>query len=296
MAWVQATFELAAPDAEAVSEALLELGALSVESSDANAGTFDERPVFDEPGGHSCSWPTHRVRALFEAGTDAPAAVAAALAALGLAPVPGVEVEAIADQDWVRQTQQQFGPIRVSDRLWIVPSWSEVPDPAAISLRLDPGLAFGTGSHPTTLQCLRWLETQVESGVSVLDYGCGSGVLAIAAKRLGAARVAAVDIDPRALQAARANAQANRVEIEVLSAHAAPKGPFDVAVANILSNPLKVLAPLIAGQVRGGGQVALAGILTAQAQEVAAAYRPWFDIRVVSDLDGWSCLAGTRSR
>jgi ribosomal protein L11 methyltransferase len=294
MAWVQATFELAAPDAEAVSDALLEQGALSVESSDANAGTPAEQPIFDEPGAHSAGWPAHRVRALFDAGTDAAAAVAAALRALGLSASPKVEVDAVADQDWVRQTQQQFGPIRVSRRLWIVPSWSEVPDAAAISLRLDPGLAFGTGSHPTTLQCLRWLEAHVQPGVSVLDYGCGSGVLAIAAKRLGAARVAAVDIDPGALQAAQANAAANQVEIEVLSADAVPRGPFDIVVANILSNPLKVLAPLLAGQVRPGGHIVLAGILTAQAGEVASAYRPWFDIGVASDLDGWSCLAGER--
>jgi len=296
MAYVQATFDLAAPDAEAVSDALLDQGALSVESSDANAGTPAERPIFDEPGAQSAGWPTHRVRALFEAGTDATAAVAAALDALGVSGVPRIEVEAVADQDWVRQTQQQFGPIRVCDRLWIVPSWSEVPDPAAISLRLDPGLAFGTGSHPTTLQCLRWLEAHVQRGVSVLDYGCGSGVLAIAAKRLGAARVAAVDIDPGALQTAQANARTNQAEIEVLPAEAAPQGPFDIVVANILSNPLKVLAPLLAGQVRPGGQVVLAGILTAQAEEVAAAYRVWFDIGEAGDLDGWSCLVGVRLR
>ena len=194
------------------------------------------------------------------------------------------------------QTQRQFGPIRVSERLWIVPTWSEVPDPAAVNLRLDPGLAFGTGSHPTTLQCLQWLETHLVPGSAVLDYGCGSGVLGIAAMRLGAGRVTGVDIDPAALQAAQRNAAANRVRIEVLSADAPLHGPFDVVLANILSNPLKVLAPLLATQTRPGGYIVLAGILSAQADAVVQAYTPWFELRVASDLDGWSCLAGVRIR
>ena len=294
MPWVQATFDLNAPDAEAVSDALLERGALSVEASDALAGTEAERPIFDEPGAVNEGWPLHRLKALFDADTDAAAAVGAALAALGLGPAPRVSVEIVADQDWVRQTQQQFGPIRVSDRLWIVPTWSDVPDPAAIVLRLDPGLAFGTGSHPTTLQCLRWLEANLRGGETVLDYGCGSGVLGIAAKRLGAARVTGIDIDLGALQAARENAAANGVALEVLPADADPQGPFDVVAANILSNPLKVLAPLLARQVRPGGHIVLAGILSAQAQDVAAAYRPWFEMGIASELDGWSCLAGSR--
>lgn len=293
MSWVQATFDLSAPDAEAVIDALLEHGALSVETSDAHAGTDAEHPIFDEPGGASAGWPLHRLRALFEAGVDARAAVADALHTLGL-PEPDVALERVADQDWVRQTQQQFGPIRVSERLWIVPTWSAVPDPDAISLRLDPGLAFGTGSHPTTLQCLQWLERNLRRGDTVLDYGCGSGVLGIAARQLGAARVVGVDIDPGALRAAQANARANAADVEVLPADADLHGPFDVVVANILSNPLKVLAPLLASQVRPAGRIVLAGILTAQSDDVAAAYRPWFDIGVASALDGWSCLAGVR--
>jgi ribosomal protein L11 methyltransferase len=293
MAFVQATFDLAAPDLEALTDALLGHGALSVESSDANAGTAAERPIFDEPGVAREGWPLQRVRALFNEHDDALGTVAAALEASGL-PVSQVRLERIADQDWVRQTQRQFGPIRVSQRLWIVPSWSETPDPGAINLRLDPGLAFGTGSHPTTLQCLQWLEAHLVAGASVLDYGCGSGVLAIAAMRLGAARVTGVDIDPAALQAARANARANGVDIEVLSAEAPLQGAFDVVVANILSNPLVVLAPLLAAQVRAGGDIVLAGILTAQASAVADAYRPWFALQVSSDLEGWSCLSGAR--
>jgi ribosomal protein L11 methyltransferase len=296
MTWVQATFDLAAPQVEAVSDALLEQGALSVESSDANAGTAAEQPIFDEPGVAREAWPVHRLRALFAAGVDVHAAVAAALDSVHLQVMPGMQLEAVADQDWVLQTQRQFGPIRVSERLWIVPTWSEVPDPAAVNLRLDPGLAFGTGSHPTTLQCLQWLETHLVPGSAVLDYGCGSGVLGIAAMCLGAARVTGVDIDPAALQAAQRNAAANRVQIEVLSADAPLHGPFDVVLANILSNPLKVLAPLLAAQTRSGGHIVLAGILSAQADAVVQAYTPWFELRVASDLDGWSCLAGVRIR
>ena len=296
MPWLQATFDVAAPDAETVSDALLERGALSVELSDAQAGTLAERPVFDEPGADRAAWAVHRVRALFEDGADPLAAIGTALEAFQLLPQSQVLVEVIEDQDWVRQTQQQFGPIRVSDRLWIVPSWSEMVDPAAVNLRLDPGMAFGTGSHPTTLQCLRWMEEHLGGGESVLDYGCGSGVLGIAARRLGARQVVAVDIDPGALQVTRANAAANQAEITVLSAHADPRGPFDLVVANILSNPLKVLAPLLAGQVRPGGRIVLAGILAAQAEDVAQAYSAWFDMDVFSALDGWACLAGTRTR
>jgi ribosomal protein L11 methyltransferase len=296
MAWLQATFELSAPDAEAVSDALFEQGALSVESTDAHAGTEAERPIFDEPGAASEGWPLHRLRVLFDVGADVPASISAALGALGLAPTPELHLERVEDQDWVRQTQQQFGPIRVSDRLWIVPTWSEVPDPEALNLRLDPGLAFGTGSHPTTLQCLRWLEAHLGGRESVLDYGCGSGVLGIAAKCLGAGRVVGVDIDPAALAAARANAAANRVSLEVLGTEAHLSGPFDVVVANILSNPLKVLAPLLAAHTRIAGRLVLAGILSAQADEVGQAYRPWFEIGVASQLDGWACLAGTRTR
>jgi ribosomal protein L11 methyltransferase len=296
MPWLQVTFDLAVRDAEAVSDALLERGALSVEFSDAHAGTPAERPLFDEPGASSEGWPLHRVRALFDAGTDARDAVTASLSALGLSAASAVEIDVIADQDWVRATQQQFGPIQIGERLWVVPSWSQPPDPGAINLRLDPGLAFGTGSHPTTLQCLRWLERHLPRGASVLDYGCGSGILAIAARRLGAARVVGVDIDPAALQATLANAVVNAVQIEVLSTDAGVRGPFDVVVANILSNPLKVLAPLLAGATRIGGHLVLAGILSGQAREVAGAYRPWLEIEVVCEADGWACLAGARTR
>jgi len=296
MPWLQASFELAVPDPEPVADALLEAGAVSVELTDAEAGTSGERPLFGEPGAEVGNWPRQRVTVLLPGDVDARALVSQVLGSFGMAMPEHIWIEAVAEQDWVRATQQQFGPIRISERLWIVPSWSEAPDDAAINLKLDPGLAFGTGSHPTTAQCLLWLEANLPAGAMLIDYGCGSGVLAIAAKRLGAGRVVAVDIDPAALAASRANAALNAVDIEVVETAAVDPGPYDVVVANILSNPLKVLAPLLSSLVRLDGALVLAGILTSQAQEVAQAYRPWVDLHPVFDTEGWTCLAGRRTR
>jgi ribosomal protein L11 methyltransferase len=295
MPWLALSFELEASQAEPVSDALLDAGALAVEVTDADAGTARERPVFGEPGGEfGPVWRVNRLNVLFDAHADVEGAARTALAAAGVDPLPKLDISAVAEQDWVRASQDQFSAIQISPRLWIVPSWCEVPDPAAISLRLDPGLAFGTGGHATTWQCLRWMEAHLAPGAAVLDYGCGSGVLAIAAKRLGAGRVVAVDIDPAALQASRDNARANHVLIEVSSPDAVPPGPYDVVVANILSNPLRVLAPLLAAFQQRGGRMVLAGILRQQAQAVAAAYADWYAMEVVSEQDGWTCLAGTR--
>jgi len=296
MSWLQASFELAVPDPEPIADALLEAGAVSVELTDAEAGTRGERPLFGEPGADVANWPRQRVAVLFASDADARALIAQVLDGFGMSMPEYVRMETVAEQDWVRATQQQFGPIRISERLWIVPSWSEAPDDAAINLKLDPGLAFGTGSHPTTAQCLRWLEANLPEGATLIDYGCGSGVLAIAARRLGAGRVVAVDIDSAALAAARENAALNAVDIEVVQTDAVHPGPYDVVVANILSNPLKVLAPLLSALVRSNGTLVLAGILTSQAQDVAQAYAPWVDLRAVSDAEGWTCLAGPRTR
>ncbi len=295
MSWLQVSFELAVPDPETVADALLEAGAVSVDLTDAEAGTAAEQPLYGEPGADAASWPRQHLRALFPEGADASGAVAAVFDALGMR-APDIALEAVQEQDWVRATQQQFGPLRISERLWIVPSWSEAPDPHALNLRLDPGLAFGTGSHPTTAQCLRWLEANLPAGASLVDYGCGSGVLAIAARRLGAGRVVAVDIDPSALAATRDNAALNGVDIEVADTDAVDAGPYDVVMANILSNPLKVLAPLLSSLARMDGALVLAGILTTQAHDVAQAYRPWFDLEATFESDGWTCLSGRRRR
>ena len=191
-------------------------------------------------------------------------------------------------------TQSQFEPIRVSDRLWIVPSWHEAPDPAAIVLVLDPGMTFGIGSHPTTRLCLEWLERSVAPGCSILDYGCGSGILAIAAAKLGASRVLGVDIDIQAVDAAKCNAGNNGVCAEFVDSAQEIKGQFDIVVANILSNPLKALAPAICAHVRPGGKLALSGILSEQSAELIEIYAPYIALRVADEREGWVCLAGVK--
>jgi ribosomal protein L11 methyltransferase len=289
--------DLEAADAMALSDALLEAGALSVSTEDAQAGTPAEVPLYDEFGTalpDPSHWPLLRMRVLVDAGAPAADLLARAAGACGLTAVPDHIVEPVDDADWVRRTQAQFAPIRVSPRLWIVPTWHKAPDPAAINIELDPGIAFGTGSHPTTQLCLRWLEARVRAGDTVLDYGCGSGILAIAAARLGAGRVVGVDIDPAAVDAARDNAGRNRVGAEFVDAAATLDLRADLIVANILANPLKMLAPLLASHVRTGGHIALAGVLATQQHDVAAAYAPWFDFGAAMEEEGWTCLSGTR--
>jgi ribosomal protein L11 methyltransferase len=194
----------------------------------------------------------------------------------------------------VRASQAQFAPIRISARLWIVPSWHAAPDPDALNIRLDPGLAFGTGSHPTTRLCLRWLDQLVRPASSVLDYGCGSGILAIAALKLGARAAVGVDVDPAAVAAARENAARNEVAARFVSSEVALAHPADLVVANILANPLIVLAPVLAAHCRPGGRIALAGILAPQADAVSAAYAQWFAMAHFAADDGWVCLEGVR--
>ncbi len=294
MPWLSITFEIPAADVEAVSDALIAAGALSVDVTDADAGSPAERPVFDEPGmARQSAWRRARVSALAREDADAAALVTAACAQARIA-IPPHRVESVAEQDWVRASRDQFIPIRISPRLWIVPSWHEPPDPAAINLLLDPGLAFGTGSHPTTRLCLAWLEREIRGGESVLDYGCGSGVLAIAAMKLGAARADGVDIDAQALLAARANALHNRVQVSFHGAADDIQQPAQIVVANILAHPLIVLAPLIARLTAARGRLALAGLLAPQAGEVRAAYETWFDFDAPAQDDGWTLLTGTK--
>jgi ribosomal protein L11 methyltransferase len=232
--------------------------------------------------------------ALFDPADDLIGRIAAATVAAGIDDLPEIELDEVAEQDWVRLTQSQFDPIRVNDRLWIVPSWHAAPDAGAINLVLDPGLAFGTGSHPTTFLCLQWLTETLRGGESLLDYGCGSGILGIAAAKLGAGSVLGVDIDDNALTAARDNAANNGVTLE--SRHSKEKldEVFDIVIANILTNPLCVLAPLLAGRVALGGRIALSGVLAAQAEMVIAAYEPLIALRVGAEQDGWVRLEGQK--
>ncbi|HVO87062.1 MAG TPA: 50S ribosomal protein L11 methyltransferase [Casimicrobiaceae bacterium] len=285
-------FEIPGNAIDCWSDALLDAGALSVDVSDPAAGTADEIAIYAEPG-ESGAWTRVCLTALFAGDRDSEDALASAAAALSL-PVPAHDVHDIAEQDWVRATQAQFAPIRIDDRLWIVPSWCEPPDPNALNLRLDPGVAFGTGSHPTTRMCLAWLREVITPGSSVLDYGCGSGVLAIAAAKLGAARVVGVDIDALAVAASIENARRNRATVRFCDVDSLGPESFDIVVANILANPLIALAPVLAGRVRTGGHIALAGLLVPQVDEVSAAYTRWFNIAPSRAEDGWSLLAGVR--
>ena len=295
MPWIAITIETDCQHAEALADALLEQGALSASIEDADAGTPAETPQFGEPGSVTTQgWTRSRVVALLEEAADPDILLTICAPLAGLATLPTYTSEVIAEQNWVQLTQAQFEPIQVSDRLWIVPSWHEAPDPEAIVLVLDPGMAFGTGSHPTTRLCLEWLERSVTPNVSLLDYGCGSGILAIAAARLGAGKVLGVDIDPQAVSAAADNAERNQVSARFEDSTKDILGQFDIVVANILSNPLKALAPAICSHVRPGGKLALSGILAEQAEELIEAYAPYLALSIADTRDGWICLAGTK--
>lgn len=269
MAWLAIQLEVEAPAVEALSDALLEQGAQS---------------VWIEPGG--------RLYALLPEQADAHAALGRAAAASGLA-VPAFAAARVADEDWLRVARAQFAPQCIAGRLWIVPSWHDAPRDGVV-LRLDPGLAFGTGSHPSTRLVLGWLTQAPLAGARVLDYGCGSGILSIAAAKLGAAQVDAVDVDDDALAATRDNARANAIALSACAPERLPPGAYDIVVANILAQPLLVLEPLLAARTRRGGHIALAGILEAQAPELARAYGAHFETRLAASEEGWALVAGRR--
>jgi ribosomal protein L11 methyltransferase len=321
MSWTEVRIETDSAHAEILSDALMEAGAVSASIEDAHGGAFAENDasaapgardlVVDEPGYATPLWSDCAVLALFDEAGAVAAAVRQAAKAARMDTNIQYSVKNVADQDWVRNTQSQFPPISISKRLWVVPSWHTPPQADAINLVLDPGQAFGTGSHPTTKLCLQWLDENLMcgeendapapyAGVSVLDYGCGSGILAIAAAKLGAVRVAGVDIDERAVATAIDNAQRNGVRVEFFAADTpldeARHGPFDVCVANILANPLKVLAPLIARATRRGGAIVLSGILDSQGDDVVQAYAPWARLTVFRREQEWVCLAGARNQ
>ncbi|MBC3882995.1 50S ribosomal protein L11 methyltransferase [Undibacterium sp. LX40W] len=302
MAWVEIIIEIARDHAENLSDALMEVGALSVSVEDADEGTDAEKPLFGEPGMEPSehAWERSRVVALAEIDADHQAIVADAAASIQLTTVPSYTTRKVEEQDWVRLTQSQFEPIHIGKNIWVVPSWHDAPDTNALVLELDPGLAFGTGSHPTTRLCMEWLEANAPQDLTVLDYGCGSGILAMVAKKLEAKHVVGVDIDPQAIESANFNAEKNQCEIEFalpepFSEQYPTTHQFDVVVANILSSPLKLMAPMLSGRVKAGGALVLSGVLARQAEEVAAAYAPFIELSVWQEREGWVALHGHKA-
>ena len=292
MAWLLLKIQANDSNADAISDALIDLGALSASIEDANAKTLAEQAIFGEPGDPPPGiWQQNIVTAMLDENVEVTQLLQQLKTATNISQF-SYSTEIIAEQDWVRATQAQFDPIKITDKLYIVPTWHEAPNQDAINIILDPGLAFGTGSHPTTHLCLEWL-TQKKLG-SVLDYGCGSGILAIAAKKLGASTVAGVDIDAQAVIASQYNAKQNHVEINFYDANTFSQQTFDFVVANILSSALMVLAPALASYCKTGGQLALSGILEPQVEALIARYCEWFNMNPPKQMDAWILLTGTK--
>ena len=307
MAYRELVFKVSADIAESLGDGLMEIGALSVSVLDANADTDEENPLYGEPGMtlERHAWDHSHVQALFNeelwvSNPDISNEITAMLRDAGFE-VETPSEKLVAEQDWVRLTQSQFEPIQVGKRIWVVPSWHDAPADAkthnAICLEVDPGLAFGTGSHPTTKLCLQWLEELADQGSlkdkSVLDYGCGSGILAIAAKKLGSGQTWGVDIDPQSVISGNENATQNKVNIQFDLPDADDTSRLhDIVVANILANPLLVLAPALCQRIGPNGKLALSGILERQTDMVIQAYKPWLDLSVWQEMDGWVCLTG----
>lgn len=301
MSWTEIVIEVARTHAEALSDALMEAGALSVSVEDADEGTEAEQPLFGEPGlePEEAAWERSRVVALTPSDADHAEIFKSVTEACGLnaeSKQMSYLLRPVEEQDWVRLTQSQFDPIHIGKNIWVVPSWHAAPDPNALILELDPGLAFGTGSHPTTRLCMEWLEAHAPQNQSVLDYGCGSGILAMIAKKLGACQVVGVDIDPQAIESARYNSTRNQCEIDYYLpddfTHTIQNRQYDIVVANILASPLKLMAPILSGLIAPHGTLVLSGILTRQAEEVAAAYAPFIHLTVWNERDGWVALSG----
>lgn len=282
-------------DVEIVSDALMEIDALAVSVEDADADTDAEQALFGEPGmpAPKAGWERSVVKALFPTEPEATEAATLLLAQDWASEVHVQAIQAVPEQDWVRITQSQFAPVEITPEFWIVPSWHEAPPQARRVMRLDPGLAFGTGTHPTTRMCLRWIATQAQPWPRVLDYGCGSGILAIGAALHGAQAIDAVDIDPAAVTSSRDNATANGVTLNVGLPELA-SGDYPLVIANILAMPLKLLAPLLCAHVAPGGHLILAGILSRQAEELKAAYAPWLALEVSDEQEGWILMTATR--
>ena len=280
---------------EILGEALEALDVLSVSVEDADAQTPAEQALFGEPGmpPPKDGWQRSRMVALFDRQAQADEAADLLQAQDFFAGCQLLGVRRVEEQDWVRLTQSQFAPVEITTEFWIVPTWHEVPPQARQTIRLDPGLAFGTGTHPTTHMCLRWIATHGLQGQRVLDYGCGSGILAIGAAKYGAQQIDAVDIDEAAVSATRLNAEANGITLNA-GLPGLAQGVYQTVLANILATPLKVLAPLLCAHVAPGGHLVLAGILERQAEELQQAYAPWLELEVSDALEGWILMTARK--
>lgn len=291
MPWLQLRLAITPEQAEPMEDLLLGLGAVSVTYMDA-----EDQPIFEPDLGTTPLWSHTHLLALFEADADQQTLLDN-LKLIWKGELPEYLFEELADQNWERNWMEHFHPMRFGRRLWVVPSWHEAPEPEAVNLLLDPGLAFGTGTHPTTALCLEWLDEQTLDGLQVIDFGCGSGILAIAALLLGAEQVVGTDIDIQALEASRENARRNQIDEQRFALYlpeAMPNTPADVVVANILAGPLVSLAPQLSQLVKPGGRIALSGILAEQTEEILAAYRDTFELDPVARKEDWIRISGVR--
>lgn len=293
MSWIQVRLDTTSDHAETLEDLLLAAGACAVTLQDAK-----DQPVYEPELGTTPLWNNTVVVGLFDAQTRTDDVIPFLMENSGLNPFPHHKVELVEDKDWEREWMTHFHPMQFGDRLWVCPSWKEVPDPNGVNLMLDPGLAFGTGTHPTTALCLRWLDQQHNlDDKTVMDYGCGSGILAIAALLLGADSAVGVDLDPQALEATTENAKRNNIpagKLQVFLPDEEPTHQADVVLANILAGPLNQLAPKLASLTRAGGSIALSGILMEQAEEIIQTYEQWFTMDAPVSFDGWCLLSGTR--
>ena len=292
MSWWQFSLNCRASELEQVEQLMLGLGALSISLSDAG-----DEPIYEPLPGDNPVWQESIVAATFDGTSDHEFLYRQLTRELPDHLASGIRLNTLQDQDWDQAYKQHFQPLQCAPDLWIVPSWSEPPDPGATNIRLDPGLAFGTGSHPTTALCLAWLGANNINYRHLIDYGCGSGILAIAAIKLGAEQVVAVDIDTQALTACKSNMQVNRIgseQIQVILPEELQASPTDLLIANILAGPLVDLAPRFAELIRPGGQILLSGILDTQLEEIQSAYRPCFKLDPASYRDEWVCISGKR--
>ena len=293
-AWVNLKIRASASYAHIISDALIDLGALSSSIEDAYLNSENEEALFGEPNIPSNTiWQNNTIESLFDDSVSIDTIIGELKTITGLSRID-YTIESIEEQNWVALTQSQFEPISILNKLWIVPSWHTSPDPDVMNIMLDPGLAFGTGSHPTTHLCLEWLINEVGENDRVLDYGCGSGILSIAAKKCGAKEVVGVDIDPQAIIASTQNAKQNHVNIQFYNSESSINFEADIVVANILSSALSVLAPIIARACKPHGKIALSGILKEQIEMLTEIYSAWFILNIPIEREGWILMSGSK--